>query len=154
MPHKHYMGLPCAIHRGTLKVHEPSPPKFSKDQLQIIERKLHQLLDNVTVIEVQYHPRGWVSLHLIPGTGGQRPFINLKVLNFCIKTHYFKMEGYTSQGSTATWRLVDKCRPEGCVFHDPYMPGSLEVHPILSPRQGLPVHMPPIQFFFRTMGLH
>ena len=73
----------------------PHAPVYSHDQAQLIRSELGELLGKGAIVELNTPSAGFYStLFLVPKKdGGQRPVINLKVLNQFVRAQHFKMEG-------------------------------------------------------------
>jgi len=105
-----------------------------------------------------FRRRSWVLFHHLSGAeeGWQNETSHKSESAEHVRRHEsFQTRRYPySQRSYRNWRLVDKDRHEGCVFHHPYGRIRTAVPPFFLRRETLPVHVSPLRFIQCPMGLY
>ena len=72
----------------------PKPQQWNKDQKELIDLKVKEMLGNGPISQVSHQEGEFLSqIFLVGKNGGNRPVINLKNLNKFVPYQYFKMEG-------------------------------------------------------------
>ena len=134
----------------------PHTPQYSAEQRQLIVVEVKELLGKGAIKEV-HNSRGgfWSNLFLVAKKdGGQRPVINLNVLNSFVQTEHFKMEGIHTLRDSQSRGLAGKSGSKGCILRNPNPPGPLSISQVFLSRQMLSVPMPPIRPVVSSMGLY
>jgi len=72
----------------------PYNPHFSSENQTLLQEEIHTLLEKQAIQKVPTQTKGFYSsIFMVPKKdGGQRPVINLKRLNYHVKSEHFKME--------------------------------------------------------------
>ena len=72
----------------------PYNPHFSSENQTLLQEEIHTLLEKQAIQKVPAQTKGFYSsIFMVPKKdGGQRPVINLKRLNYHVKSEHFKME--------------------------------------------------------------
>ena len=73
----------------------PHSPHLPSGDVIVLEEEIHSLLEKQVIQQIPTSAEGFYSnMFLVPKKGGgQRPVINLKLLNRFVKSEHFKMEG-------------------------------------------------------------